>query len=368
MAVAVADRDGTETLRERVDVPGESSGAPPAPEAHRVPTRVRVTFAIAGALVAALVVSLIVRPEGSSITWLDGWGVAALEFTVGNLCLARYFEGTWRSSSSVARLFPLVMGVACISWAVGDFVLTAESLGGGKPPTPSLADVFYVGFFPLCFMGFAFLIRRGNRSSLVTTSLDGLIAGLGVAALSAAFVVAAVIKVTGAGALSTGVQPVLPARGHPALHPLCRGVGRTPRGFRPFFAIACVALAANAIGDGFNLLQPASRMGYIANGAAWPISLTLLALAVWILPPKVELPAADKVGGFALPAFGAAISIIILFVASFGHVGRPALALATITLLVATVRMGLTVREAHAMKTGAVPVSDRQDLGPDRRR
>jgi two-component system sensor histidine kinase/response regulator len=351
MAVAVADRDGTESLRERVDVAGESSSAPRVDEAHRVPTRVRVTFAIAGALVAALVVSLIVRPEGSSITWLDGWGVAALEFTMGNLCLARYFEGTWRSSSSVARLFPLVMGVACISWAVGDFVLTAESLGGGTPPTPSLADVFYVGFFPLCFMGFAFLIRRGNRSSLVTTSLDGLIAGLGVAALSAAFVVAAVIRVTGAGALSTAFSLSYPL-GDILLFTLCvGGLAVLPRGFRPFFAIACVALAANAIGDGFNLLQPASRMGYIANGAAWPISLTLLALAVWILPPKVELPATDKVGGFALPAFGAAISIIILFVASFGHVGRPALALATITLLVATVRMGLTVREAHAMKT-----------------
>ena len=178
-----------------------------------------------------------------------------------------------------------------------------------------------------------------------------MIAGLGVAALSAAFVVAAVIKVTGAGALSTATSLSYPL-GDILLFTLCvGGLAVLPRGFRPFFAIACVALAANAIGDGFNLLQPASRMGYIANGAAWPIALTLLALAVWILPPNVEHPATDRVAGFALPAFGAAISIVILFVASFGHVGRPALALATITLLVATVRMGLTVREAHAMKT-----------------
>jgi len=310
-----------------------------------------VTFAIAGALVVAFVVSLIVRPTGSNIVPLDGWGVAAFEFTMGTLCLTRYFERTWRQSSAVARFFPLIMGVACISWAIGDFVLTAESLGGGTPPTPSLADLFYVGFFPLCFLGLAFLIRRGNRSSLVTTSLDGLIAGLGVAALSAAFVVAAVIKVTGAGALSTATSLSYPL-GDILLFTLCvGGLAVLPRGFRAFFAIACVALAANAIGDGFNLLQPASRMGYIANGAAWPIALTLLALAVWILPPNVEHPATDRVAGFALPAFGAAISIVILFVASFGHIGKPALALATITLLVATVRMGLTVREAHTMKT-----------------
>ena len=68
-------------------------------------------------------------------------------------------------------------------------------------------------------------------------------------------------------------------------------------------------------------------------------------------PAQRRTPGNGRVAGFALPAFGAAISIVILFVASFGHIGRPALALATITLLVATVRMGLTVREAHAMKT-----------------
>ena len=238
MAIAVVDREGAEAQREPMGVTGAPSGAPDAPEAHRVPNRVRVALAIAGALVAAYVISLIVRPTGSSFVPLDGWGVAAFELTMGTLCLARYFERTWRQSSAVARLFPLIMGVACISWAIGDFVLTAESLGGGTPPTPSLADLFYVGFFPLCFLGLAFLIRRGNRSSLVMTSLDGMIAGLGIAALSAAFVVAAVIKVTGAGALSTTTSLSYPL-GDILLFALCvGGLAVLPRGFRPFFAIA----------------------------------------------------------------------------------------------------------------------------------
>ena len=47
-----------------------------------------------------------------------------------------------------ARLFPLVMGMACLSWALGDVALTIESLGGASPSTPSVADGFYVGFFP----------------------------------------------------------------------------------------------------------------------------------------------------------------------------------------------------------------------------
>ena len=171
------------------------------------------------------------------------------------------------------------------------------------------------------------------------------------AALSAAFVVAAVIRVTGGGALAAATNLIYPL-GDVLLFALCvAGVLVLPRGFRPFFAVACVALGVNAIGDTFNLLQPASRFGYVSNGVAWPISLTLLAVAVWILPPDVENRGFDRVAGFALPAFGVAISMGILVVASFVHIGRPAIALATITLLVASVRLALTVREAHSLKT-----------------
>jgi len=321
------------------------------PTPYRVPTRVRWTLGIAGALVVAFLVSLIVRKTGSYNTLVDGWGISTFELTMGTICLARYFEGSWRASSPVARLFPLVMGVACISWALGDFVVTTESLGGATLSTPSVADAFYVGFFLVCFAGLALIIRRGNRSSLIAISLDGLIAGLGMAAVSAAFVVAEVVRVTGGDALSAATQLTYPL-GDLLLFAFCvGGILVLPKGFRPFFAVACVALVANAIGDTFNLLQPTSTFGYIANGVAWPISLTLLAVAVWILPPRVESFGVDRIPGFALPAFGVAVSLGILVAASFVHVGRPAIALATVTLLVASVRLALTVREAHSLKT-----------------
>jgi two-component system, sensor histidine kinase and response regulator len=316
-----------------------------------VDRRIRWIFAGAAVLVVALVVSLIVRPVGSSFAPVDGWGVDALELTMGALCIARYFEGSWRASSPVARLFPLVMGVACLAWALGDVAITIESLGGATPSVPSVADAFYVCFFLWCFASFALLIRRGNRSSLLATSLDGLIACLGVAAVSAAFVVAAVIKVTGGGALAAVTQLNYPL-GDILLLALAIGAATVlPRGFRPFFVIAGVALAANAIGDGFNLLQPTSRFGYVANGAAWPISLTLLAIAVWILPANIEHPGTDRIAGYKLPAIGAGIGVAILLIASLGHVGKPAIALATLTLVVAGVRLGLSVREAHTVRT-----------------
>ncbi len=299
VAVAVVENEAAETPR-APRAPGPADGGPPARGDGGLSRRMRWIFAVAALLVVALVVSLIVRPIGAYFTPVDGWGVDALELTMGALCIARYFEGSWRSSSPVARLFPLVIGLACLAWGLGDVAITIESLGGATPSVPSAADALYVCFFPLCFVSFALLIRRGNKSSLVATSLDGLIACLGVAAVSAAFVVAAVIRVTGGGTLAAVTGLTYPLGDILLLALAIGGFAVLPRGFRPFFAIAGVALAANAIGDGFNLLQPMSRFGYVANGAAWPISLTLLALAVWILPANIEHPGTDRIAGFEI--------------------------------------------------------------------
>src|SRR6202034_4129878 len=50
-------------------------------------------------------------------------------------------------------------------------------------------------------------------------------------------------------------------------------------------------------------------------------------------------------------AAGALGAIFILFSAGFGHAGRPAVGLATATLLVAGVRLAFTVHEAQALNS-----------------
>src|SRR5205085_4040262 len=97
---------------------------------------------------------------------VDDWGAAAFELAMSAICIARYLEPGWRSSRSVAAKFPLVLGASMACWALGDVAMTIESLGGATPGTPSVADGFYVLFFPLCFIGFMMVIRRGNTGSL----------------------------------------------------------------------------------------------------------------------------------------------------------------------------------------------------------
>jgi two-component system, sensor histidine kinase and response regulator len=319
--------------------------------ASDVPSRVRWVFRVSLLLVVAYLISLVARSAGSYSTPIDGWGVDVFEIGVGAVCASRFLNGTWRSTHSVARVFPVIFGAASISWALGDVALTIESLGGATPSVPSVADGFYIGFFPLCFAGLALLIRGGNRNSLLETSLDGLIAGLGVASISAAYLFKAIMHASGGGDLSTAFNMAYPC-GDVLLMALAIGAFVVlSKEYRPFLAIVAFALAANAIGDTYNLLAPDSKAGYVANSVAWPISLLLIAIAVWAFPAHLERPVRDRIAGFAMPGVGALGAIFILFGAGFGHIGRPAVGLATATLLVAGARLAFSVHEAQALNS-----------------
>jgi signal transduction histidine kinase/DNA-binding response OmpR family regulator/HPt (histidine-containing phosphotransfer) domain-containing protein len=321
--------------------------------------RARGVFGLATALVVAFFISLLVRRTGSYSTPLDGWGVDLFELSMGALCVLRYYDRRWQSTDSAVSVFPVVLGVACLSWALGDVAATFESLGGASVPVPSVADAFYVAFFPLCYLSFMLLIRRGNDRSLVATSLDGLIVGLAVASLTAAFLFTTVLHVTGGGDLSTATGLAYPVGDILLLALAVGALAVLSRDYRRFFAIAAVAMAVNATGDLFNLLQPSSKAGYVANAVVWPISLLMVAIATWVQPARAKTVTSDgavdawqlimvRRARFVLPALGAVVGLVVLFCSTVGHLDKAAVALATGTLLVAGIRLVLTVREAQA--------------------
>ena len=332
------------------------------PDFLRLRNTMRAVFLIGAVLVVAFFVSLVTRPVGAYNTYLDGWGVATFELSMGVLALARFFDPRWRRANNAMRVLPLVVGVACMSWALGDFVLTIEQLGGGTPSVPSFADIFYVGFFPVCYLGFMAPIRHGNKGSFVTTSLDGIIAAFGAAAISAAYLFQPVLHATQGGDMSTVVSMAYPVGDFLLLALSIGALAVLPRTYRPFFALASVAMVFNVIGDMFNLLQTSSRVGYVANAVVWPISLMLLAVAIWTQPVLVEKltnmkavnaehASAGKAAGYAIPALGALAGVVIMVTATVGHIDRSAVALATATIIVAGVRLAVSVREDQLLAT-----------------
>jgi two-component system, sensor histidine kinase and response regulator len=329
---------------------------------HRMDPWARRTLWLAALVVGAFFVSLLVRANGSHYTPIDGWGVDAFELSMGVMCALRYLSPSWRSTRTTMTVFPLVLGAACAVWALGDVAATIESLGGGSVPVPSVADAFYIAFFPTCYLAFMVLIRRGNNGSLFATSLDGLIAALAVGALSAAFLFETVLRATGGGDLSTATTMVYPV-GDVLLLALAVGaLAVLPRDYLRFFGIAAFAMATNLVGDMYNLLQPSSKVGYVANAVVWPISLLLLAIAAWSLAPTARRAAMERAAsaeavhtersaGFTIPIVGGMAGVVVLVAASLGHVGKPAMGLAAGTLLVCGLRLTFAIREAQALSS-----------------
>ena len=296
-----------------------------------------------GTLLTAYIVSLMVRSPDDSWPWIDGWGVAAYEVILGILLLARAFSGL------PGRAVPLVLGSAVLSWAAGDVVLTWESWGGASVGSPSLADVFYVGFYPLAYAAIVLMLRKEIKRLLPATWLDGAIAGLGAAAVCAAFAFHAVFRSLGGDAFGVAVNLVYPIGDVLLLALVVGGTAILPGRRLPWllFATAC---AVNGVGDTFNLFGTTEQVGIVFNGIAWPIAITLMSISVWVPPGRRELLDGGKLPGFLLPGCGALAGLVILFLGALQHqVIQVAVALATATLAVVGLRLGLSVRGLRAL-------------------
>ncbi len=143
--------------------------------------RVWITFAVLGLLALAYLFSLIVRTPDQSWTWLDGWGVAIFEALASILCIIRGLD------KHPGRAAPLALGLGLLCWSLGDAFLTIESLGGATPSVPSIADVLYLGFYPLAYVATVQLLRNAMGRLSRPNWLDGVVAGLGAAAICATF-------------------------------------------------------------------------------------------------------------------------------------------------------------------------------------
>ena len=322
--------------------------------ASDVPTRVRWAFRVSLLLVVAYLISLVARSAGSYSTPIDGWGVDPFEIGVGAICASRYLNGTWRSTHSVARVFPVIFGVATISWALGDVALTIESLGGALHSVPSVADGFYVGFFPLCYVGLAHADPRrqhGSRSSRPPST--GSSRASGSRSISAAYLFKAILKATGGGDLSTAVNMAYPC-GDVLLLALAIGALRGPVEGVP--AILRHRRVRPRRERDRRHLQPArSPTAKSATSRTPSLGRSRCCCSPSrsgrFPPQRRSARVRERIAGFALPASGRSAAIFILFAASFGHVGKPAVGLATATLLSRELRLALTVREAQALNS-----------------
>jgi diguanylate cyclase (GGDEF)-like protein len=294
---------------------------------------------LAGLLVAYFV-SLIVRPPDQSVRIVDSWGVGAFELFASALCL-------FRAVYSRRRVVPLMLGIGILSWSIGDTVLAAESAGGGSPSVPSLADLFWLGFYPTIYVALVLLTRKHLNRTGATTWLDGAVAGLGAAALCACFAFNTILHSVGGSATTVATDLAYPIGDGLLLMLAVGGTAIIPGRKSPQWMLIAGAIAITAIGDTFNLFASSgstSHLGAILNGIAWPCAILLISIAVWMRPLQSSPLVQSRTVGFLLPGLGALAGLSILVFDTVHQVTPVAVGLATATLIAVGIRLAVSVR------------------------
>jgi diguanylate cyclase (GGDEF)-like protein len=315
-------------------VPGPSRASDERPR-----TWLWAIYAVLGVCLVGYVISVVIRRNPGSIPLLDNWGVAGFELVLSLLCLGRLLVGRRD------RALTLVLGLGLLSWSIGDLTLAIESAGGATPPVPSLADVFYLGFYPLTYAGVFLLARRQIRKFNATTWLDAAIAGLGAAAVCAEFSLRG-LSLSGSP-LGVATSLAYPIGDLVLLALVVAGSTVLPGRRKTRWLLLAAGYGINAVGDTFNLFQAsatgATHVGTVFNAIAWPTSILLVSLSVWLPAGRPDPVSRDRLPGLVVPGIATIGALIILGLSSFLPVDRTAFALAAGTLVIAAIRSGLSL-------------------------
>ena len=233
-------------------------------------------------------------------------------------------------------------GVA--SWAVAEILF--DFVYGGNPPYPSVADAFYLAFYPACYVGMLMLLRHRVSDFGPLVWFDGVMAAIAAAALGAAVLFEVVLRNTdgGTGVIVTNLAYPL---GDILLLSAVVGVFALT-GWRPdrTWGLIGASLLASTVADAVFLFQTAAgtyREGTIVD-AFWPAAMLLLGAAVWQQPGRTEVRLVGR-PLLATSVVCGAIGLLILIYDHFHRVNFLALCLAAATVIAVTIRMGLTFRE-----------------------
>ena len=213
---------------------------------------------------------------------------------------------------------------------------------------PSLADALYLAFYPLAYVGLALLFRSRVKGAGAGIWLDGLAAGLATASLGAAVILEVVLDSTEGGTNAAVATNLAYPLGDITLVALVVGAFAVTR-WSPgrVWLVLGVALAVNAIADSVYLWQVANDT-YVEGtwvDSLWPAAMLLLGLAAWAPQPSTRPMSIAGRPLLVIPIVAVAVATGVLIVDHWHAVNIVAIVLASSTMVVVLVRLGLTMRE-----------------------
>ncbi|HEU5404650.1 MAG TPA: GGDEF domain-containing protein, partial [Gaiellaceae bacterium] len=306
---------------------------------HRAPALLRVWQAILLLGLIPLGTAYIghFSPGGTRLyqTWFyEGLELLVSLSTLARALLVRAERSAW-----------FFVGAGLLATTCGDIVY--DFWFHGNPPFPSAADVGYLAFYPLLYVGIVLLLRTRVSTFSPSLWLDGLLAATAAGALGTSVLLEVVVRSTHGSPLVVVTNMAYPL-GDVLLLALLVFVFSVTR-WRPGRAWALIAtgLIFNTIGDAIYLYQ--SAVGTYVEGKfldlVWPLSLVFIGLSAWQRPgrvPRVELQTRSLLG---TPVVCGLIATGVLVAATQLRVHAFALVLACGTIVLVLARMMLSFRE-----------------------
>ena len=256
------------------------------------------------------------------------------------LCLLR--AGLVRVSRSAWLCF----GISVALVAGGDIY---RHVIGGRFPT--LADAGFLASYPLMYAGLMLLFQDRARTFPASTWLDGLVAGLGLATVTA--VVARGPLLSNDGAVSTTALAVGLAYPLADLTLLIMvGVLLVLVGARMerVWVSLAFGLGVIAVTDTVYFVQTTENT-YRDGGwldAFWLLAAAAIATAAWLSPSRIRTAHGSAWRGQVMPRIAAVAALLVLFYGDARDVSAVASTLAAATLLAVLARTSLSFRELRA--------------------
>jgi len=310
--------------------------------ARLAPTQ-RLLLRVAGIVLAlAFVAFAIAAATGHGASTLFGtWIYCGVMVGAAASCLARAVLVRRE------RTAWLLIGAGLLFWTGGEIYYLAAVSSSGSVPIPSPADAGYLLLYPLTYAGLIVLLRERIGSFPATRWLDGLIAGLAVAALTAALALGPIAAAAGEGSgAEVTTNLAYPICDLTLLTLVVTAAAFT--GWRPgaTWSLLGAGVIVLAISDVAYLLESAQG-SYVEGGlldVAWPLGALLLAGAAWVPAPARRRVVARGMRVSAVPVTAALLAIAVLAGERIDRLPAAAEVLALVTLLVVIARLGISLR------------------------
>jgi diguanylate cyclase (GGDEF)-like protein len=245
----------------------------------------------------------------------------------------------------VDRAWSWLVAAGITAFSAGDLVYSSYVAHLDPEPFPSMADVGFLGLYPLTALGLLALVRRGTGAVRRSVLLDGLVTFLGVAAVAGAFIAPLIEAAGDSGGSSDGTLGVLVNAAYPvgdaALIAMVTGVFVLRGGHPGFYGWIGAGLATFAIGDTLYLYRVATETYAMGSpmDAFWAVGLNVVAYGVWRPRRDAVADRVNSVFTLSAPLVSVLLAIGVLVRASLVDTPLAVVLIAAATLLAATGRI-----------------------------